>query len=275
MQLGGVTTYAGLTFKKHGLESVIVSNIAPADTYIINFFNRQQITLHSDKTEKTTTFINRYDGDQRIQELVACSETIAATQVLKFINNVNHIHLGPLYPNDIDPELFLSIPKSKIVSCDLQGLVRFVEKCEIHLEGSPHLTKALTCSDIIKMDEKELETIQNSLKISLTRLQKQFNIKEMVVTKSKKGGTIYSESGKKIDYKSYPLENIGDTTGAGDVFFAVYLFARLYRKQPILKSSHYASSIVAKQIEGKYILPQQLQSIINPIHASIKENHSI
>ncbi len=266
IQLGGVTTYAGVTFQKHGLNPIIISNIARGDKSIFDFFHRRGITLHTEKTEKMTTFINRYDGDQRMQELPACAAPITTTHAMKYMNQTDHIHLGPLHPEDIDPNLYLSIPKGKIVSCDLQGLVRSVTKDKILLQSSPYVENALTCSDIIKVDERELQTILNSLSISLLHLQRQYDVKEIVITKGKKGGTILSESGKEMNYDPSPANQIGDTTGAGDVFFAAYLVARLYQKQNITESSRYASSIAAKQISGNYILPERLQSINRSNH---------
>ncbi|MBN2028864.1 hypothetical protein JW824_01335 [bacterium] len=268
-QLGGVTTYAGLTFQKHGLQPIIISNLAPKDKCIMNFFHQQQIILHAGKTEKTTTFINRYDNDQRTQELTAYAVPIKTAQIRTCLNRVDHIHLGPLYPEDIDPQFFLSIPKDKVVSCDLQGLVRSVKNGKIHLQSSPHIKKALACSNVIKADENEMNTILESLNMSLSQLQKEFGVKEIVITRGKKGGTVFSESGKEMNYTPFLADKIGDTTGAGDVFFAAYLFARLYQKQNITESSSYASVIAAKQISGNYIQPNLLQSIsfqqTNPI----------
>lgn len=265
-QLGGVTTYAGLTFQKHGLHPIIISNIAPPDKQIIDFFRKQRITFHTNKTEKTTTFINRYDGDQRMQDLPVCAAPISTAQVLQYLDRIGLIHLGPLHPEDIDPKLYSSIPKNKIVSCDLQGLVRSVEKGKIHLKSSAHIKKALACSDMIKVDAQELNTILNDLNISLAQLQKQFNVKEIVITKGKSGGTVVTASGEEIHYDSSPATKIIDTTGAGDVFFAVYLVARLYQKQKLSESCRCASSVAAKQISGNYILFEQLQSINRPDH---------
>ncbi len=264
IQLGGVTTYAGLTFQKQGLNLIIISNIASENKPIIDFFHRHGIALHSEKTEKTTTFINRYDGEHRTQELPACAAPIRSSVVLQYLNQVDHIHLGPLHPEDIDPRLYLSIPKDKTVSCDLQGLVRSIKNGKVYQQSSLYIKKALACSDLIKADENEMNIILQSLNKSLIQLQKQFEIKEIVITRGKKGGTILSESGEDLNYAPFPVDKIGDTTGAGDVFFAAYLFARLHQNATIAESSQYAAAIAAKQISGNYICPEWLQSINQP-----------
>ncbi len=90
-------------------------------------------------------------------------------------------------------------------------------------------------------------------------LKKRFNISEIVVTSGEKGGYVLTESGEIVKYKANKGDTIIDTTGAGDVFFAAYLSARLYKKQTIEKSSCYASLIASRHVEGKYISENRLR----------------
>ena len=53
---------------------------------------------------------------------------------------------------------------------------------------------ALTFSDIIKAESKELELVMNYYGLTLPKLIEKFNIREIVVTSGKSGGYVMSNS---------------------------------------------------------------------------------
>ena len=46
-KVGGVTTYAGLTYRRHGLNTWVVTNVAPADASILSFLTAKGIRIAS------------------------------------------------------------------------------------------------------------------------------------------------------------------------------------------------------------------------------------
>lgn len=58
-KIGGVATYGGITFRRHGLDATVLSNIAATDTAIFNLYRNYKIRLFNGLT-LTTTSILRY-----------------------------------------------------------------------------------------------------------------------------------------------------------------------------------------------------------------------
>jgi sugar/nucleoside kinase (ribokinase family) len=250
---GGVATYAGLTFKRHGLETTVATNIADSDTAIQEIFHNESIRLLSRKTQQTTRFVNVYKGKHREQSLSYKAQPITIEQIMDEIPSFDHVHLGPLHPKDIHKSIYRHLAlKKKFVSTDIQGLVRYVREPIIKLKTSSLLTMALRISTIVKADMVELREILRFLYMTVTDLMRVFSFSELVVTAGSRGGMIISRRQGFFRYRAVRPEAIVDTTGAGDVFFAAYLVSRIYRQQSIRQACHYASKLVAKHIEEKY-----------------------
>ena len=68
-KMGGVVTYTGITFQKHGFTTSVVCNIAADDEELFRILREQSIQLFNGVTERTTVFVNHVNGDQRRQEI--------------------------------------------------------------------------------------------------------------------------------------------------------------------------------------------------------------
>ncbi|HIH92905.1 TPA: hypothetical protein HA338_02305 [Methanosarcina acetivorans] len=259
VKIGGVVTYAGITFKKKNLTPIIISNVSHTNKDIIDFFLNQKIRFINGHTERTTEFINYIDEENRKQEMPCCAIPIDLGTKLKEIDRVEHIHLGPLHPEDIHPSFFKETEKKFFVSLDVQGYVRKAEQNKIKYCVSENLHDVLNMSDVIKAEIKEFGEILKTYKMTPEELIKHYNLKEIVVTTGKKGGYIVSDSGKRTEYRAHRVKKVVDTTGAGDVFFASYIASRYYRKRDAKESSNYAAYISAKHIEGNYIHQELLE----------------
>ena len=64
LKMGGVTTYAGLTYRRHGIPTLIVSNLAGRDWNIIKKFEVAKIEVFSEAADQTTHFVNYIRGHQ-------------------------------------------------------------------------------------------------------------------------------------------------------------------------------------------------------------------
>ena len=247
-QLGGVVTYAGLTFRRHDIETIIVSNVAGEDKSILKVLCEEGIHIFRGHTKNTTHFINYIDGNNLWQEMPVYANPITDEQVRSVLGSVGHLHLGPLHPDDIEPKAIKLIDKTKLfISLDVQGYVRCTENNRVRLRVSENLTDALLPSIWL------MKCVVFFYKMSLSELTWAFKIDEMVITAGPCGGLIRRLTGEEIRYDAKPIDFLVDPTGAGDVFFGAYVTYRFHRDKNISIASEIAAILAAQQIEGRYI----------------------
>lgn len=282
--LGGVVTYAGLTFRKHDIPTLIVTNVAKEEKYILKNLGNKGIKVYYEFSTETTRFINYIKSNKGKQIVPTQAVPIEEGLVKKALPMANHIHLGPLHPWDIHPEAIAYLKnylektnkESKpLVTLDVQGYVREINNQVVWPLVSEHLDEALWCSDIIKAEKKELEVIIEHFRITPLQLINKYNIQELVITEGSKGGQILRPKANPISFRAMPVNNFTDFTGAGDVFFAAYLIKHLYHGEEISTSCQYAARIASLKIKGGYIPSSDLDldscKAIKPLHpAGIK-----
>ena len=282
--LGGVVTYAGLTFRKHDIPTHIVTNFAKEEKYILNKLTNKGIRAYYEFSTETTRFINTNKSNKRKQMVPTLADPIEEGLIEKTLPIANHIHLGPLHPWDIHPgsiaylkNYLKKIKKDSrpLVTLDVQGYVREINNQVVRTLVSDNLEEALWCSDIIKAEKKELEVIIEHFRITPLQLINKYNIRELVITEGSKGGQILRPKAKPISFRAISINNFTDFTGAGDVFFAAYLIKHLYHGEEISPSCNYAARIASLKIKGDYILSSNLDldscKTIKPLHpAGIK-----
>jgi sugar/nucleoside kinase (ribokinase family) len=254
LKQGGVTTYAGYTYCRHGIPTLIVSNLALQDARIIDRFQTAGIEVIWEAVDHTTHFINHIRQQGRCQHVSHLAPPITGEPIKKIVNRIDGLHLGPLHPLDVDPDAldFLLNARLKIF-LDIQGYTRKVENQKVTNRVSDHLTAGLNAADIIKANWLEYQCMLAHYHMNLTELMIRFNIKESVITLGDKGGFVQKQNGAVIGYSSATVKFPVDPTGAGDVFFAAYLAGRLSRQMPIPDACRDAARIAAQQVEGKYI----------------------
>ncbi|MBN2516481.1 MAG: hypothetical protein JXC33_10675 [Deltaproteobacteria bacterium] len=258
-QLGGVTTYAGLTFRRHGIDTFVVSNVAERDRSVLDILTNEGIILCVGNTETTTHFINHVDDDYRWQEMPHCAEPIETEQIEQYMISFDHIHVGALHPADISQDALNFLRATKMfISMDVQGYVRYRDRDRIINRASDMLPIALSVSRFVKADETELEMILSAYKMSCAELIQAFGIEEIVVTRGSRGGFVRNSTGHEAYYQAKPVAIIHNIIGAGDVFFAAYLIHRVYKGDNMDVSCEYASHLVARYMEGRYIKPETL-----------------
>lgn len=260
--LAGVVTYAGFTFRKHHIPTLIVTNVGKKEKYILKNLSNKGVKVYYELSSETTRFINYIKSDQRKQLVPTQAVPIEEGLVKKVIPMSNHIHLGPLHPWDIHPGAIVYLKnyleKTKkeskpLVTLDVQGYVREINNQVVQTLVSENLEEALWCSDIIKADIKELKVIIEHFRITPLQLINKYNIQELVITEGSKGGQILRPKAAPISFRAVPVKNSTDFTGAGDVFFAAYLIKHIYHREEISTSCDYAARITALKIKGGYI----------------------
>jgi len=254
VKMGGVVTYAGITFRKHGLHTAVVSNIATQDVALFRILRQQDIQLFNGVTKTTTMFVNHVDGDERWQKMPLRAAPITASQLQCTIQHVDHIHLGPLHPLDIERELLRIAPRKGIwVTLDVQGYVRRVEKGKVRPGISEDLHEALLACTVIGADRTELQVILDAYQMGIDELMNAYKLSEIVVTNGSEGGCVVLMSGEVVSYKARRVNHIVDVTGAGDVFFAAYLVSRLHQRRSVRVACNHAALVAARQVQGRYI----------------------
>ncbi len=204
-QLGGVVTYAGFTFRRHGIETFIVSNIAEKDQSILDVLKKEGIQILVGNASNTNHFINHIDGFHRWQEMPVHADSITSKQVKDVLDLIGHLHIGAPHPGDIEAEALTLIDERKlIVSLDVQGFVRYKEGDRIICRVSDNLVHALSCARYVKADDTELETILNACNMDLPELMQTFRIDEMVITKGHRGGFVRSLTGEEANCSAKP-----------------------------------------------------------------------
>ena len=254
LKIGGVTTYSGITYARHGIETLAVSNIARQDQEIDARLQKENIVVFNGKTEHTTHFTNHINREGRQQELPLKARPISADQIANVLKRVNVIHLGPLHPSDIDMQAFRHLRDLNLyVILDVQGYVRSVKNQIVYPVVSKKLSDALMMAHIVKTNQTEYNAILDFYQMNLIELVTRFKIEEFIVTLREKGGFVQKQSGDKIHYDADTSMSVEDPTGAGDVFLASYIIGRLLKQINISEACTDAAKLVALQLAGNYI----------------------
>ena len=216
--------------------------------------------MHLGKTDRTTRFVNRIDGDRRQQEMPEAAEPIGPDVLGEGLRGCGHVHLGALHPGDISEEALARVGKTPGIlrSADIQGYVRFAERGIIRERVSPLLEGVLRMCPVVKADEGELAAALGYFGVDPPGFIRRFGIEEIVVTAGSRGGRVMTRTGEDIVYEAKPVECPGSTVGAGDVFFAAYLVHRFYRGTDIRTSADRASDLAARHVGGRHITPGAL-----------------
>lgn len=260
-KIGGVTTYSGITYSRHGIKTWVLTNVANRDREIIKRLKQESIVVRNGQTEITTRFKNLLeDGDEkRRQYILQQAAPINWSQLIENLKDVRFVHLGPLHPSDIDVRDIESIDRLKpLVILDAQGFLRSVKNKTVYPAVSQHLPAAIRVSHIVKANRQEYESLIEFFQTDLTEIMRQFNINEFVVTTGYKGGFVRTITGEEIPYRAASVKLNGDPTGAGDIFLAAYVIDRFLNRRSIADACKYAAKLAALQIEGNYITPDDL-----------------
>jgi sugar/nucleoside kinase (ribokinase family) len=254
LKLGGAATYAGLTYRRHGLPTRVVCNVAPAEAAILAPLIDAGIQVRCGATPATTRFVNRMTGSRRSQEAPALAAPIRQEQVREVLDQVDFFHLGPLHPEDIATEVFAGLQRADArVALDVQGLVRKNEQGRIVPGVSEHLAAALRAAQIVKADQDELRVVLDAYGSGIETVMDRFEIDEWLVTAGPQGGCIHLRGGPLHPYQPVKAESLVDPTGTGDVFLAAYTTARFRQRLTVAEAGRHAARLAAEHAAGRYL----------------------
>jgi sugar/nucleoside kinase (ribokinase family) len=196
------------------------------------------------------------EQDRRRLEMTSVAATIGTNRVAAILPRLDWIHLGPLHPLDIDPELLAVLSERDLpVLLDLQGYTRKrdPDTAQIRADICGDLPAALTAASLLKASQEEMDLILAECQTGMIELMERFDIDEVVVTRGSAGGTVWSLKAPPVEYKSPPVQRWIDPTGAGDVFFAAYAVCRLLDQDSLQSAAAKAAELAAGQVSGGFI----------------------
>ncbi len=254
LRLGGVTTYAGLTYRRLDLAARVVTRVAASHLPLLARLSDAGIRIDAQASEFTTHFVNRTRGGIRTQAMPCWAGPIRSVRVRQVLDAVDCINLGPLHPADMEEEVFhlLRDWPGRVV-LDVQGLVRRVSTGRIDAGPCDALPAALASADILKADRDEIATLLAALGGDLADMMAGFDIQEVVVSDRERGGEVFGPRGRRHAYPPVPVVTEEDPTGAGDVFLAAYAAARLAEGLDIAPACARAARTAACHVAGGHI----------------------
>jgi sugar/nucleoside kinase (ribokinase family) len=140
----------------------------------------------------------------------------------------------------------------------VQGYLRKAVNGRIVPGLSAGLEGALRAAHIIKADEGEMTLMLDNFRESLPGFLQRFRIDEAVITRGSRGASVWTRSGEGCHFAAEAVRRPVSTVGAGDVFFAAYLAAHVYRRLDIDLAAGFAAGVAARQVAGKHIAPASL-----------------
>mgnify|MGYP006430146703 CR=1 FL=1 len=110
------------------------------------------------------------------------------------------------------------------------------------------ILKGMEYADIVKVSKEELEFItnKNDVVIGAEQLQKQFELKLLIVTLGEEG--CFYKTDKKSEFIDGESSKVIDTTGAGDVFYGTFL-THLVKNEKLDKTMNFNNVELAKYLK--------------------------
>ena len=175
----------------------------------------------------TVYFENKYgaNSDNRTQRVLAKADPFTLEEMKPLEAKV--FHLGSLLADDFSPEVVEYLSTKGRVSIDVQGYLREVVGEEVRAVDWKDKERILACTDILKLNEHEMEVITHSKNPRTVALQlADMGVKEVIITLGSYGSLIYCD-GQFYEVPAYKPQVLVDATGCGDTYSTGYLWMRL------------------------------------------------
>lgn len=254
-QLGGVPTYGGAALAKHGCPPTAVSSIPSMHLQRVHeILATLGVDVVAGNSREMTSYENvaTLDGAGS-KQISSVSDSVQGALIPdECLAPVGILHLGPLHADDLEDSVFERAATSDgTVSLDIQGYFRSSIG-----GGIPPLTRlrrALHAAHIVKAERSELHSLIGLLGMGIPDLMETFSIRELIETAGADGGTVHVCGRRPLDYAAVRSASARDTTGAGDVFAAVYVHARVRRQFGLEGACKFAATAATLQVSGQLV----------------------
>ena len=186
------------------------------------------------------------------------ADSITAGQVKPLLSEVRHIHAGPLHPDDIESQaLALMAESKKLVSLDVPGLSRRTENWRI-LPPCQLVSSGIALGPHHQGRRGGADPHARSLSRKPPGFLLRFGSTRPLSPGARAAHQCVDPRRRGYHFGAETVRRPVSTVGAGDVFFAAYLVAHVYRKLDIDVAAMFAAGVAAKQVSGKHLAPELL-----------------
>ena len=249
---GGTAFYTSMALGRLGLTVAVVTKVARTDrARLLRDPAMKEMAIFWKDSKTTSIFENTYRPDNldtRFQEIKA----VGAPFLLEDLEEIkaNLFHVGPLTNQDIPVQLLKQLTaRARIVSLDVQGMLRPARVGPVSEQDWPEKQKGLACVDILKANEKEALVLsgQNTVDRAASALAS-LGPKEVIITMGSRGSLIYAEQTLHRIPCCSPRKT-DDPTGCGDTYVAGYLYQRLKGTAPEM-AGRFAAAMATLKLQG-------------------------
>lgn len=225
---GGTSFYFAYAINSlpHNVPFELITKLGADDMKVVDDMRTAGIDVTTYPSQNSVFFENKYGENQndRTQRVLAKADPFVVDELRDVEARV--FHLGSLLSDDFSPELIKYLSTKGLISIDAQGYLREVRGEDVHPIDWAGKREILACTDIIKVNEKEMEVITGEKDPrAAARQLAAWGVKESLVTLGSYGSIIYAE-GQFHEIPAYPPHEIVDATGCGDTYSAGYLWCR-------------------------------------------------
>ncbi|MFH0711471.1 MAG: PfkB family carbohydrate kinase [Candidatus Aenigmatarchaeota archaeon] len=258
----GGNSYCGIAAKELGWESTILSRGNEELSEWVIELEDLGVRVFLQQDESVTFFCHDYTSGERVETLLGNTEKIIFDVDEKF----DIIHINPLF-KEADVDLVKKARKKcKLLSMDVQGLVRDVENKKVvrkFLDDSKNWFKSV---DILHVGQQELKFVsEEKSPEDICKDLKSLGAKIVVLTFGKEGSIISGKNFYKIP--ALAVKEV-DPTGAGDVYstaFAIKYFETKDEREAGFFGAATASFVVedfgARNIQPREKIEERLKQL--------------
>lgn len=251
---GGTVYFAAKTFGNLGVNTTIVSPYG--DDFPKKYLSKTTFLPKKALFRKTFVFENIYCQESQRKQKVKFLSSVGFKNIKNLggaILQNNEIVLTAPIVDNFDEKLIRnirkSLPKSLFVLSP-QGFFRKINK-NGYIENKKWLNdkSIIELFDMVIFSDKDTKDAD---KLAQRWSQKRLIV---VVTKESRGCSLYVKGERRRDILAFSIEKINDSTGAGDVFTAAFVFAYQKTRNPYT-CALFANAVAAFSLR---LLPNQLQ----------------
>lgn len=249
---GGTGYYTSIALSRLGLKVAVLTKVAESDRAdLLRELSMNEITTFSKESKTTSAFENAYigeDPDARFQRISSVGTPFSPEDVEGITATL--FHVGPLTNRDIPVQLLKQLAtRAKIVSLDVQGMLRPARVGPVSEEDWPEKQDGLAFVDILKANEKEALVLSGQKVVDRAApALASLGPKEVLITMGSRGSLIYAEQALHR-IPCWSPRKIEDPTGCGDTYVAGYLYQRLKGTTP-KTAGRFAAAMATLKLEG-------------------------
>lgn len=204
----------------------LITSVGPDEVKAADDIRALGIDVEVIPSRRSVFFENKYGENlnDRTQRVLAKADPFTVDNLANVQARI--YHLGTLLADDFSLDAIKMLSKRGIVSVDAQGYLREVRGEQVHPIDWADKTEALKYIDILKANEKEMETLTGSSDpYEAAQKLAQWGCKEVLLTLGDHGSLIYAD-GRFCQIPAFPTPSVVDATGCGDTYMAGYLYSR-------------------------------------------------